>query len=128
MKTLSLLLFPLWLHAAQITVSFNYNFTGTTPCTPTVTANCLEKFEVGILSGAVFNTLTSIPLPANPIGAVNGIGGAFQYNGSYGQVTLSAIVVARDAAGNRITSDPTKATVSVLIPPNTPTGISIVVQ
>lgn len=113
--------------AADISVSFNYNFTGSAVCSATVTTNCIEKFEAGILTGSVFNTQVSIPLPANPTGQVNGISGAFAYQAAFGTQTISAIAVAKDATGQRITSDPAKTTAVVTITPSSPKNIVVVV-
>lgn len=128
MKTILLaFVFGVAAAAADISVSFNYNFTGATPCSATVTTNCIEKFEVGILTGAVFNTQVSVPLPANPTGQVNGISGAFAYQATFGTQTIAAVAVAKDATGQRITSDPTKATAVVTITPSSPKNIVVVV-
>ena len=123
----ALILFCLSARGADISVSFNYNFTGATTCSATVTTNCIEKFEAGILTGAVFNTQVSIPLPATPTGQVNGITGTFSYQAAFGTQTISAIAVAKDATGQRITSDPTKTTAVVTIPPSAPKNIVVVV-
>lgn len=126
-RLVSILLLCWTAFAAEISVSFNYNFTGATACSVTVTTNCIEKFEAGILTGAVFNTQASIPLPANPVGQVNGISGSFTYQAAFGTQTIAAVAVAKDATGQRITSDPTKATAVVTITPSSPKNIVVVV-
>lgn len=129
MKLLIAVLFSaLALSAASVDVSFNYDFTGGQACSTSVTSNCFDHFEVGLLAGSALNTLVSIPLPANPTGQVNGIKGSFTLNAGFGQQTVSAVMVAKDGGGNRITSDPTKCTAQVVITPSAPAGLTVTFQ
>ncbi len=127
MKLATLFLFgALLAQASTVTATFGYDFTGATVCSTAVTTNCLDHFEIGLLlPGVVLSTQASIPIasPA-PTGPVTGITGSFTIN-SFGALTISAVMVAKDLNGNRITSDPALAAVVVNVsdgPPNSGSG------
>jgi len=124
---LFLLILPsLW--AADVTMTWTYDFTGGKVCSATVTSNCFEKFETGTLAGTTFTKLSDVPLPPNPTGIVTGISSNFQYNSDFGSKTLSVIMVAKDNAGVRITSHPEGAKVDVVIPPSVPSNVKVIVN
>jgi hypothetical protein len=110
-----LLIVPL---AAQ-TIPFTYAF-GSAPvlCTPAVQTHCLDHFEVSWVPQAV------IPPGTNPlvIAIPGGATGTMPFTAAlagllpWGSYTVSVVIVGKDAAGNRVTSDPTKAQVQVNVP------------
>jgi len=129
MKHLLIALFALALPlcAADVTVTFDFNFTMPT-CSTTVAANCDDHFESGILlPAAAINSLVSIPIPANASGKVAGITGHFKLL-AYGQTEITAIMVGKDGNGNRITSDPLKCTVTITLTPASPTNPMLVAR
>lgn len=109
--------------AADISVTFDYDFTGGTRCSATVTANCYDHFEAGILDGNL-ETMATIPLPAGT-GNVTGISGTFSNNDHFGQQKVSVVMVAKDALGARITSDPNLCFVSVVLRPHKPVNLAV---
>lgn len=124
MKTILLaFVFCLVAHATDITLTFRFDFTGYTICTATVTTSCLEKFEVGVVSGGGVSNVVEIPVPASPSGSTT-MSGTITY-ANYGQVTVQAITVAKDASGARVVSDPAKLTLA--IPPKAPTNLNATV-
>lgn len=118
---LSLLTVPS-LSAATINVTFGFDFTGWTACSTTVTTNCLDHFEVGLVSGSTLKNPISIPLPPNPSGPVSGIAGSLQIVGQLGIQILGYITVGKDGGGSRITSNPLSVTASVTLSPPGPTN------
>lgn len=110
--------------AADVTVTFDYDFTGGQKCSPTVTANCYDHFESGILNGNLL-TMATIPLPVGT-GNVTGISGTFTNNDHFGQQKVSVVMVAKDGSGARVTSDPSLCYVTVLLRPHKP--VNLVVQ
>lgn len=115
--------------AATVTVQFSYDFTGATLCSSSITMNCLDHFESGVLNGTTFTSMLTIPVPANATGLVSNITGSFKENVAFGTtVTFAGIIVAKDSAGNRITSDPTQAVASASALPTAPTAFSVVVK
>ncbi len=122
------LLFPC--QAAQVTATWSYDFSNATICGATVSQNCLDHFEVGLLSAAgAFQTLNSIGIPATaPSGIVTGISASFNVNGPFGPQTLACIMVAKDASGARVTSAPAAATVAITIAPSNPGNFAAVVK
>lgn len=120
---LVLLAFSLKAQAADIALAFRFDFTGYTICTSTVTTNCLEKFEVGVVSGGGVSNVVEIPVPASPSGSMT-MSGTIVY-ANYGQVTVQAVTVAKDANGARVVSDPAKLTLA--IPPKAPDNLNATV-
>jgi len=62
----------------SITVNFDYDFGKTPACSPSITAKCVQQFNVYDISGGpVLNRikLFSVPVPANASGKVRGITG-----------------------------------------------------
>lgn len=89
-----------------VTLTWNYDFTGTTLCGPTG-KSCLRHFEVGTLNGTAFNTIRSVALSPGSKGPVTGITASFPLAQTAGHSTVAVIMVAHDPQGHRITSDPT---------------------
>lgn len=117
------------LSAANITVTFNYDFTSARICSATVTNNCLDHFEVGILSGGgAFASLLSIPISGTPTGPVTGISGSFDLGLGIGPTSIAVIMVAKDGQGNRNTSDPSKCSTIVSVQPGSPSAISVAIK
>jgi len=59
----------------KVTVTFDYDFTKTPPCSPKVTAKtCIKQFDVYDVSGGRYKLFT-IPAPAGATGVVKGITG-----------------------------------------------------
>lgn len=109
--------------ATTKTAFFTYDFTGGVLCSPTVQVNCYDHFEVGILSGGLFQSLGTIPIPANATGSM-AISGDFQVPG-FGSMTFAVIMVTKDQAGARATSDPLLATYVASVKPGPPTGLVV---
>ncbi len=125
MKLLSFVLMLTGLaFAADVTVIFDYDFTNGVKCSPTVTTNCYDHFEAGILNTTLV-TMSSIALPAGN-GVVTGITGGFTNNDHFGNQKVSVVMVAKDADGARITSDPNLCFVTVVLRPHKP--VNLVVQ
>jgi hypothetical protein len=61
----------------SITVTFNYDFTTTPACSPSVIEKCIRQFNLYEISDGLFNRkkLASIPAPAGATGYVKGISG-----------------------------------------------------
>ena len=83
--------------ASSVTVNFSYDFTGETPCSPTLQADCIDHFEVGTYYQSVFVGKASVPAPASPSG-VTSLSGTFPL-AKYGAVPIAVVSVARDSAG-----------------------------
>jgi len=58
-----------------VTVTFDYDFRQTPPCSKKVPTNCVTQFIAYDISAGVKHAtmLFPIPLPANPVGAIHGI-------------------------------------------------------
>lgn len=128
--TLVLVSFPASAKASTITATFAYDFTGGVACSATVTTNCYQQFEIGILVGAALSTQAVVPMPALavPSGPVANITGGFSFAGGFGTQTVAVIVVAKDSTGARVTSDPTKASATVIVIPGAPTSVKLTIQ
>lgn len=113
-------------NAATISGKAPYDFTGSTICSAIVTSNCLDHLEFGILVGTAFNTLESIPIPAGAAGAVIITVPAVTFNIAFGSTQFSLVMVAKDGAGNRITSDPAKSMAVFVVTPNAPGPPSLI--
>lgn len=110
--------------AADLTVTFDYEFTNTQICKTGVTTDCLDHFEIGTLKNSVFSLLGNVPLPANASGKMTGITATMPIP-KFGSTTVSAIAVAFDSTGARLTSDPAAATVTLVIVPRPPTNFGV---
>jgi hypothetical protein len=62
----------------RITVTFDYDFTENHACSPTVTTNCLVRFNVYDISGTTPIKLFSIPAPSGADGRVTNITGSIR--------------------------------------------------
>jgi hypothetical protein len=117
---------------ATINVSFSYNFTGIAFCSVSVTTNCADHFEAGLLHNSAFDTQASIPIPTGASGIVNGISGNFFEASAYSSQIISVVMVGKDGSGNRTVSDPLPAETVLtipggsaggVVPPNSPTSV-----
>lgn len=118
---------PVMANAATLSGTFPYTFAGSTVCSSTVTSNCLDHFEVGVLVGTAFNTVVTVPIPASAVSGTSATGGPvivtvppFTFNIAFGQTQLAVIVVAKDGVGNRVTSDPSKSMEVLTVIPSAP--------
>jgi hypothetical protein len=117
-KLLFLLALPL---AAQSphTVSWTYSYGGLKICapgTPGVTLLCLDHFELVDQAAGVL--LVSVPIGATPPGPV-----AYSTPITFGFGAVSIVMVAKDALGGRITSDPAKCVLTIR--PDPPGGATV---
>lgn len=104
------------------TATFNYDFTGGVTCVGAQN-NCYDHFEVGVLSGGLFNSLGTIPIPPSATGPMS-VSGGFNIPGM-GTQTFSVIMVAKDQAGARSASDPSLVTYVFTVRPGAPTNLVI---
>jgi hypothetical protein len=112
--------------AATITATISYVFTTAVACSATVTANCMQYFEVGTLSGATFTSYAQVALPATLSGSVTLPPASFPFNGVYGAVQFAAVVMAKDLNGNNLPSVPfAPATAVVSVLPSPPSGLTV---
>lgn len=109
-KLFSLILLVVISAHADIAVTFTYDFTGYTQCSQSVTANCIENFELSLVSGS--GSTVVVPIPSGANGKVSGITGVVPFTG-IGSVVVQAVTVAKDSSGARLVSSPAKITVAV---------------
>lgn len=99
--------------ASDVTVTFSYDFTYAQICSTTVTVNCLDHFESGLIENGVMINPFTIPIPAN----------SFTVPTIFGTADVGAVMVARNATGGRVTSIP--AVASGLFLPRAPTNFQL---
>jgi hypothetical protein len=102
--------------ASQLTASWSYDYRPQPACSVTQTRNCIDHFEVqDITDSAKFILIKSVENPNPAVGKVDAISVSFSYGPPFGARTISVVAVGRDAAGDRVTSNPyaSRATVNI---------------
>lgn len=96
----------------RVSVSFDYDFRLTPPCSPTLTRKCVKQFNVYDISGGGRIRLLSIPAPPGAVGFVKGIRGtSLPLRLAAGEHILG--VTAQSPEGSE--SDPSLCTTTVIV-------------
>jgi hypothetical protein len=104
--------------SANVTASWTYDYRPEPACSAMRITNCIDHFEVeDITNQQKIRFIQSAGNPSRAIGKVDHISVSFKYGPPFGQRTISVIAVGRDPSGNRITSDPFAARVTLTIRP-----------
>lgn len=112
---------------STVNLSWNYDYTGLTVCSATVTKNCLDHFEMNDATGGSPVLIAVVPNPANASGKMTAIAGTFQTS-TLGQRVFAVTAVGRDNAGNLVSSDWTKCQGIFQVPPSAPSSLAGSVQ
>jgi hypothetical protein len=121
--TVAVLIFFFWgvLHVrllgAKVRANWTYDFTPEPACSASRSTNCIDHFEVLDITTEKFALITSVPNPTQAVGKIDNISASFKYGPPFGQRTISVVAVAKDAKGNRITSNPYAARATASIRP-----------
>lgn len=102
--------------ASRLTASWSYDYRPQPACSATQTRNCIDHFEVqDITDSAKFTLIKSVGNPTPAVGNVDAISVSFSYGPPFGARTISVIAVGRNAAGDRVSSNPyaSRATVNI---------------
>ncbi len=115
--------------AASVTLSWSYNYTVDTPCTSTVTKNCVSGFEYGTTpdSGTTLNKLGTVINPTPATSGPTAVTTTFTQGPPYGSIVYYARTVGLDGNGNTVYSSAALAT-AVQITPTAPTGLTVVIH
>ena len=104
--------------AAQVTVSWSYDYGPMPACSAARTTECIDHFEVlDITDQKDVVMIQSVGNAESAVGKVDKISANFKYGPPFGHRTFSVIAVARDLNGDRITSDPHAARLTLFIRP-----------
>jgi len=104
--------------AANVTASWSYDYGPEPACSATQTTNCIDHFEVqDITNQQSFVLIQKVSNPPTVIGKVDHISTSFKYGPPFGQRTISVVAVGKDPKGERVTSNPFAARVTVTIRP-----------
>ena len=95
--------------AATANGSFNFDFNSDPACSATVTADCIDHFEVWDVTASP-KKLATVALPSPPATPVNF---SFKVGPPYGSRKWSAVAVAKDGTASDMTASQSQATVSV---------------
>jgi len=106
--------------AANVTASWTYDYGPQPACSASRIMNCIDHFEVeDITNQQSFVLIQKVPNPSPAIGKLDHITTSFKYGPPFGERTISVIAVGRDLKGERVTSNPFAARVTVMIRPGT---------
>jgi hypothetical protein len=108
---------------STVNLAWNYDYTGLTVCSATVTKNCLDHFEMSDATGGTPELIAAVQNPANASGKAMAITGTFQTS-TLGQRVFAVTAVGRDNTGNLISSDWTKCQGTFQVPPSAPSSLS----
>jgi hypothetical protein len=104
--------------AAHVTVSWSYDYGPMPACSAARTINCIDHFEVSDITDQKKTVMIqSVGNAKAAVGKVDEISANFKYGPPFGNRTISVIAVARDPNGDRITSNPYAARLTVFIRP-----------
>jgi len=95
--------------AATATGSFNFDFASDPACSATVTADCIDHFEVWDVTASP-KKLATVTLP-NPVASP--INFNFKVGPPYGSRKWSAVAVAKDGTTSDMTAPQSQGTVNV---------------
>jgi hypothetical protein len=95
--------------AATATGSFNFDFASDPACSTTVTADCIDHFEVWDVTSSP-KKLATVALPGPAASPVNF---SFKVGPPYGARKWSAVAVAKDGTSSDMTASQSQNTVSV---------------
>lgn len=118
---IALLFAALSMSAANIKVTFDHDTGSAQRCSATITTNCLDHYEAGVMEGSNFSSLVNIPIPAGT-GKLTNITGQFMTE-KVGSVTVVVFAVAKGANGNRTASAPATVILTIDYVPNIPTNL-----
>jgi len=108
--------------AATATGSFNFDFTSDTACSATVTADCIDHFEVWDVTSNP-KKLATVAVPAPAASPVNF---NFKVGPPYGSRKWSAVAVAKDGTTSDMTAPQAQSMVNVR--PGTPASFVVNLQ
>jgi hypothetical protein len=104
--------------AANVTATWSYDYRPEPACSASQSIACIDHFEVeDITNQGDFVVIRQVPNPSPAVGKVDRISTSFKYGPPFGQRTISVIAVGKDAKGQRVTSNPFAARVTVAIRP-----------
>jgi hypothetical protein len=104
--------------AANVIVSWSYDYGPMPACSETRTIDCLDHFEVlDITDPNNTVAIQSVNNPRPTAGKVDKVSTDFKYGPPFGQRTISVIAVGRNRNRARTTSSPYAAQVTVFIHP-----------
>jgi len=110
--------------ASNVTASWTYDFGPEPACSASRTANCIDHFEVqDITNQQSFVLIQKVVNPSPAVGKVDRISTSFKYGPPFGQRAISVIAVGKDPKGERVTSNPFAARVTVTIRPGVNTSL-----
>jgi hypothetical protein len=110
--------------AAKVTATWSYDYSPEPACSATQTTNCIDHFEVDdITNQSHFLLIQKISNPSKVVGKVDHISTSFKYGPPFGQRTISVVAVGKDSKGERATSNPFAALVTVTIRPGAKTSL-----
>lgn len=112
---------------STVNLSWNYDYTGLTVCSATVTKNCIDHFEMHDATAGTPTLIAAVQNPVNASGKVTAITGTFQTS-TLGQRVFAVTAVGKDNGGNFISSDWTKCQGTFQVPPSAPSALSGSVQ
>ena len=95
--------------AATATGTFNFDFASDPACSATVTADCIDHFEVWDVTSSP-KKLASVALPSPTASPVSF---SFKVGPPYGSRKWSAVAVAKDGTTSDMTAPQSQGTVSV---------------
>ena len=95
--------------AATATGSFNFDFASDPACSATVTADCIDHFEVWDVT-VTPRKLATVALPSPAASPINF---SFKVGPPYGSRKWSAVAVAKDGTTSDMTAPQSQGTVSV---------------
>ena len=96
-------------NAATANGSFNFDFNSDPACSATLTANCVDHFEVWDVTASP-RKLASVAAPTAPAAAVSF---SFKVGPPYGARKWSAVAMAKDGTTSDMNASQSQATVSV---------------
>ena len=104
--------------AANVTASWSYDYGPEPVCSALRSTNCIDHFEVeDITDQQKFVPIQTVPNPSRVTGKVDHISASFKYGPPFGQRTISVVAVGKGPNGERLTSNPFAARVTVSIRP-----------
>jgi hypothetical protein len=111
--------------ASNVTASWSYDYGPEPACSTTQITSCIDHFEVeDITNQQSFVLIQTVPNPPTVIGKVDHISTSFKYGPSFGKRTISVIAVGKDPKGQRVTSNPFAARITVTIRPGVKTSLA----
>ncbi len=103
---------------ATVTISWSYDYSADPPCSAARSTTCIDYFEIEDITRTPV-LLRSVTNPPDASG-LKDITITLRIGRTFGERTISVIAVAKDGSGNRVTSNPYAARVTVKIPSGGP--------